>query len=426
MSSNYSSLKQEAIKRDDVDGSLKRIKYDDVDNCEDHEDLGPTEITDIATNCLEEIFKSLELNDLLNVADTCTHFREIAEFIVSKKFAKKSILINELRVSRIRSICVQDNFVRLNDLRSILQTLRIFGHLIGKLEVNGNYYNHLTEETIDFSAKAIGILSYYIGHYCVCSLTELIITKPISFNLFKKPFLKVEKIEITHGHSFRGQLKSGWFIKLFPNVRHLKYENEFGYFSDFKCIVDHFPKLEHLNISNTYAHGKNSFQNISMTEDDCAANNMNVVNSLRLNQQLTNLSLPFISDIGILQKISEQQQNLEYLAIQYAPNEATNLDMGTVHFQNVRKFKICLCNLNETRIMDTEMAKIPFTFDHLQELTVQTCFLYSDEFFNFIKMHQSITKLNLRSCARPTFNLPDSRRLLAALPMLKDIYLLCY
>lgn len=430
-------LKREAMERDEEEQLPKRRKSNGADNSNDHEDLeqsDQTEFTDINTDCLEKIFKCLELGDLLNIADTSKHFKETADIVVSRKFAKKTILINNIRVSRTRLINVRNNFVELIDLKSIFQTLRNFGHLIKKLRVYGDGFENLTEQTVDFRAKSIGYLSYYIGDYCASSLTELTIKKVISFNLLKKPFLNVEKVKINTIYSPRVQLKRNWFIKMFPNVRQLKYDSVFGRITNFECITDHFPKMEHLDISYAFSNCKNLYRIISITDDECIANNANVMKTLSLNPQLTSLALPYISDIEILQKISEQQHQLEYLSFQYAPKKDTNSNI--VHFKSVKKLKIRLCSPSqrpnseaiEVGTVGNEMVKIPFSFEKIEVLTIQTCFQFSDEFFNFIGKHQSITKLSLRSCGWPRFLLDNLNRtkIFAALPMLKEIHLFCY
>lgn len=438
MPSNSPVLKRQAIEKNEEEQQPKRHKSNEGECSSDHKDSKlneQTEFTDINTDCLEKIFNCLELGDLLNCADTCKHFKEAADIVVSRKLANKSILINEIRVSRSRLIDVGDNVVKLIDQKSIFQTLRNFGHLIKKLKVYGNGFKDFTERTIDFHAKSIGVISHYIGHYCAWSLTELTIKKGISFSLLKKPFLKVETVKINTTHSPRGQLSKNWFIKMFPNVHQLKYDSVFGRITNFECIADHFPKMQQLDISYAYSHCKNLYRIVSITDGECIANNTNVLKALSLNPQLTSLSLPYISDIKILQTISEQQQQLEYLCFQYAPKEdTTNLDI--VHFNNVKKLKICLCSPSqrpnseaiEVGSVGNEMAKIPFLFEKLEVLTIQTCFQYSDEFFNFIGKHQSVTKLNLRSCGWPQYLLVDLNRnkLVAALPMLKELNLLCY
>lgn len=418
--SNCSTSKRKVIEHDE-DGQLPKRRRS-VEG--DHSD-GQIEFTDINTDCLEKIFQCLELGDLLNVADTCKHFKEATDIVVSRKFAKKWILIDKIRASRTRLINVRNNFVELNDLKSIVQTLRLFGHLIKKLHLRGgDVPKKFPEQTIDFLAKSVGLLSFYIGNYCVVSLTELTIEKRIAFKLFRKPFLNVEKVKI----NTNCQLDRNWFIKIFPNISQLKWA--IGRTNNFNCMdrLPYLDKLQHLDLSYAvHIHCRN-LHRINILGECIDANIMS------LNSHLITLALPYISDIKTLKIISEQQQQLEYLSFQYAPKDELNFE--TIHFQTVKKLKICLCSPNYRPNLEpivfgavgNEMTKIPFSFDKLEELIIQTCFQYSDEFYNFIRKHKSITKLNLRSCGWPQFTLTDLNRmkLLGALPLLNKIDLPCH
>lgn len=435
--SSCSNFKRKTTEGGEEEQLAKRSKG--VESEQDLDLQKEIEITDVNTDCLEKIFKFLELGDLLNVRDTCKHFQAAADFAFGQRFSRKWIIINKIHISRKRLINIQPNFVELVDLKSMLQTIRHFGGLIKKLKLKGDDLENFPGQPIDciFVAKSIRLLSFYIGYYCPAgSLIELTVEKRISLKLFREPFLTVEKVKISTLCFPRTQQEHNrnWFIKMFPNVQQLKYKSAFGRITDFECIVDHFPKLKHLDISYANTHCKNLHRVVPITDDECIANNANVLKSLSLNPQLTTLALSYITDIKILQMISEQQHQLEYLSFQYAPKQDANSD--TVHFRSVKKFKICLCspsqrpNLQpiEVGAAGNEMIKIPFSFERLEEFIIQTCFQYSDEFFNFIGKHQTITKLNLRSCGWPQFVLTDLNRtrLVAASPILNEINLPCH
>lgn len=433
MSSN-SAIKRKALKQGEEEQSAKRCKAVESDG--DLESKEKTEFTDINIDCLEKIFGFLDLEDLLNVTDASSskHFKIAAEFVFARKFSRKWIVIDKIRLSRSRMINIQPNYIELVDFKSILQTLRLFGGLIKKLKLRGDDLENFPGKTLDYIAKSVALLSFYIGQYCPSSLIELIVDKRIAWKLFGTPFLKVEKVYINLIHSPRTQLNSNWFIKMFPNVQQLKYKSVFGRITNYECIEDHFPKLKYLDISYANTHCKNLHRVVSITDDECIANNANVLKSLSLNPQLTTLALSYITDIKILQMISEQQHQLEYLSFQYAPKDDTNSDI--IHFRTVKKLKICLCSPSqrpdsqpiEVGTAGNEMIRIPFSFEKLEEFIIQTCFQYSDEFYKFIEKHQTITKLNLRSCGWPQFILTDLNRskLVAALPILNEINLTCH
>lgn len=425
---------REAEKCDNEDNQVKRQKVNDIIQMDLIE---TTKITNVNTDCLEIVFKHLGLSDLLNVADSCKHFKEAADIVFTAKYGKKAVVISEIHASRIRLLDVKDSYLKIDDLKTILQLLRCFGHLISKLKINLEFASD-SERITKFGAESIGLLVVYIGLFCLNSLTNLKIKKgPVQvLNLLKRPFLRMERVELqTRNSKFR--LNKSWFSKLFPNVRHLKYESIFGRITDFECIDGRFPSLERLDISYPFIHCKNIFNLCSITDEECIAQNPNLNGTLHLNPQLRSLSLPFVSDFRILRKISEHQQQLECLSFQYAPKDLLKNDEIPVHFRSLRKLKICFCSPNRRQDSEligigtqgNEMQKIPLSFNQLEELTIQTCYQYSDEFFNFISKHQTIVKLNLRSCGWPRFYYSgdiDRPRLLAALPMLKEIHVMCY
>lgn len=432
MSSVWTSKRAalEQIEEEQLPKRLRSVEDDDI--------LEPKEVelTDVNMDCLERIFGFLDLVSLLNIAETSRQFQQPAEFVFSRKFSRKWIVIDRIHISRTRMINIQPNFVELIDFKSILQTIRLFGGLVKRLKLKGDDLENFPGQSIDFIAKSIGLMSFYIAFYCTSSseLVEFINDKRIAFQFFSKPFPKAEKVNVNLIHSQHTQLGRNWFLKLFPNVHQLKYKSVFGRTTNYECIVDHFPKLKHLDISYVNMHCKNLHRVVSISDDECIANNTNVLKSLSLNPQLTTLALSFVTDINILQMISEQQHQLENLSFQYAPKHDANTDI--VHFHSVKTLKICLCSPSqrpnsqpiELGTAGNEMIKIPFSFGKLEEFIIQTCYQYSDEFYHFIAKHQTITKLQLRSCGWPQFILNDLNpaKLVTALPILNEIILTCH
>lgn len=410
----------------------KRQKEDDIETSDID---AQTKITDLNTYCLESIFEYLALSDLLNVCDACKHFRNAADFIFSVKYREKTVIVNEIRVFRTRVLDIKTSYIKIDDLKTSLQMLRCFGHLILRLKIYVVFPTN-DERAIKFGANSVKLLVKYVGFYCFASLTSFTMKKaPVQvLNLLKRPFLKMEKVEINTWDSPRSKLDKNWFPKLFPNIKFLKYESVFGRVTDYECIENELKSLERLDISYSFVKCKNLF-NCSkgqITNEECVADNTNIRASLQLNPQLRILSLPFISDFNILRDISEHQQQLECLSFQYAPRDPFSCDEKLVHFKTIKKLKVCFCSPNRLpELISTtgnEMQKIPLSFDSLEELTFETCYQYSDEFFDFISKHQSIVKINLRSCRWPRFYLDDINRLKLhqALPLLKEIHIMCY
>lgn len=384
-----------------------------------------TKITDINTDCLEHIFKYLTLSDLLNVSDASKYFKDAADFAFTAKYGKKAVTIGKIRT---RLASMRNSCLEIDDLKTSLQLLRCFGHLIRDLKINVDFRFVIDMNDVMFDAQSVRLLIDYVGIYGSNSLTSLTIRNATVqlLNLLKGPFLNMEKVEI-NTWCLESKLEKSWFHKLFPNIKCLKCKSVCGRVIYYECIENEFKSLERLDISYVSFQCKNLSNLYLNTNEECAAHNTNVKAALQLNPQLRTLSLPFISDFTILQHISEHKQQLESLSFQYASKDPLSFDDQVVHFKSIKALKMCFCNSNPRSDVKL-MQKIPLSFDSLEELTFQTCYDYSDEFFNFISNNQSIRKLNLRSCGilintqRCSVN---RQKLLRALPLLKELHLMC-
>lgn len=100
----------------------------------------------------------LYYNDLLNIADTNTQLKQAADTVFERKFGEKKFCLNRRRPTKA------ENFFNITELKSSLQTLRCFGHLITKLEVNsttlrGSSLSHLFRYTTEYCSESLVELS---------------------------------------------------------------------------------------------------------------------------------------------------------------------------------------------------------------------------------------------------------------------------
>lgn len=124
-------------------------------------------ITDMNFDCLEKIFKCLDQNDLINVAESNKHLRSAAKLSFKSKFGKKQMILfgNEFYRHRI-------------ERRRSYQMLRCFGHLIKNLKIFASdeslYLKHSSKQRIILElSKSMFHLITYIKKYCKKTVTEI-------------------------------------------------------------------------------------------------------------------------------------------------------------------------------------------------------------------------------------------------------------
>lgn len=218
--------------------SLKRASNDTIAEIQNgpHSDSAtndPLEITDLNDDCLERIFEYFDLSsfkfNLLNIADTCIRFREVARTTYKYKHSRKSLEISL--------------FPRSNNLR----ILRIFGDLIEKLSIDYNNDGIYTTEG-EISSKFNIKIEQYIFRYCsqdeLLKELELINCPDDAFECIKNPFKNVEVVRFSRGVLCE---KISQFNRYFPKMRSLKLDNIFKAVNP-NCMKTKFPFLEHLEL----------------------------------------------------------------------------------------------------------------------------------------------------------------------------------
>lgn len=288
------------------------------------------------------------------------------------------------------------------------------------------------------NVNSLKVLMFYVGEYCTISLEALSIKNlPMQFlDSFERPFLNITSIEIkTFG--LHERLNENWFHQMFPNVKYLSYESLTGRFNNYKCIINRFKNLECLDIGNGGIRCRHHFGWMQITNDQYTTQNGHILSILKKNPQLKTIRLSNISNYNFVCKIKEYQPLLENLHFQYATNHGSSINVSPVRFSNIRKLEMTFCKPNrcpirmmegripELRfpIMDDDMYTIPLLLDNLEDLTFQTCFNYSNKFFEFIENHKTIVRLHLATCCCPQFISNINKwKLIQALPMLKVLY----
>lgn len=362
------------------------------------EQKSDTKLTDIDVECIEYIFDFLNLVDLLSVADSNKYLCRISESVYSRRYGKHSIAFQNYGNEILDLWIHSDPELAIGNLRISLRLLRCFGHLISRIKV-------FSSSNISPIKNAFYIL-FYINEYCANHLAELYLyhCDQVELNRFTKPFSKVRKVDITSC-----LFGDSWLHRLFPSMQQL---NIIGYCRkkrfNFSTIAYTFPQLEVLWINCEYEASDELYK-------------QNLLAAIRLNPQLKSFKQvqygkPTV-DMSILQHSIDQLQNLETFDLVINCNDLTSFDGPSLHFKNVKKSNLYLSNY----VVGQSVPIIPFSFGHLEELTLQTGRLLPDTaIWDFISKHPNIKKLTMDWRQTP-LNV-YAAKLADALPLLTEIH----
>lgn len=359
------------------------------------ESIPNLKITDVNHDCLEKVCSYLCFDDLLSVADTSKHLRTAANLVFTLKYAKKWVHLHEFIYSPNRKVEIKDK-IEVYNWKTSYKILRCFGHLISKLDIDLQitFASSFGNKLKPFLVSADRLIEY-VYEYCADSLTRMRIKglPDGSLNNAPKPFSSIEDVHISAGSNF----DENQLTRLFPKLRSLMYGN--FYWKDTissMCIDGHFPHLEHMELRSPYHDIQDEFSKM------CTP----IHSFLLSNPQLQSLTMPFISNVNIIQIINECVPNLQNLSLVDHFERISKYNGSTVHFKYVRKFGIVG--------ISKRFPKIPFTFDHLEEFSLTHSPEDSEEFYTFLRENPSIRKITVEGKM-------NISRLASALPMVEEI-----
>lgn len=320
-----------------------------------------TKMTDLNQSVLEKIFKYLNLGDLLSIRDTNKQFKEPADWIFGRKYGKSKMIFWATHASRGTYPVWKSNNIYIDDFPLCLKTLRCFGHIIPKLELN----------YLKINGKKRAEIDCYVLNYCT-ALNDITFKHADENTLkhMRRPFVNVEKISIEDSF-LSGKLID--FKKWFPRLcaLEMKYYMRIG---DCKSLENVFPHLESLTI-------------------DTQVNNIqwsNIINFLRMNAQLRRLHISDYFDMKFLQSASKHLYFLEKLTISKWTEEEFAHDGEPVYFKNVRNLTIDFARF-------CKVPQIPLHLEQLETLIVDAVYMcrFNDNFIDFMRKHSTIRKLKI-------------------------------
>lgn len=190
-------------------------------------------ITNISYDCLERIFDCLDLESLLNLANTCKRLQIAASVKFSDVLGKREIYLG-LSQFNWKKPGIYDNglLIEVFGLQFGLPLLRCFGSKISGL----NILYHSKSEPND-------IIDRYVNQYCADHVKCISFKRKPAFSsdTHLKPFKCVERI-ILQNVDVGKHLP--FFVTWFPNLRTLEMQN---ISIDENFIDVSFPHLEYMN-----------------------------------------------------------------------------------------------------------------------------------------------------------------------------------
>lgn len=268
---------------------------------------------------LLDIFDNLQLEDLLNIAETHGRFHNLlTDRYMNSKFRFPHSIVH------FRKNPPKDS-ITLTNPNTIFQFLRIFGHLIKKMEFMAGHY----------SAGDVEDIMEQVGNYCSGTLIEMRFVEAGNYVISRPSqiFTNTKKLEIQHALNLKGQR-----------------------------IAQVYPALEDLSIG-MYNEELRSQEEIDQYE-------WSIRDLLSSLPNLRALHLNVICSYNLLCNIAQKLPALEILKIELPRSFIIPIqNQPAIHFKNVKSLELLY------RVEGDAFASLPFTFDALETLKISKNYL---------------------------------------------------
>lgn len=344
-----------------IEPTTKRLKSDVAESLP--LDDPTTSITDLNDLCLHNIFKHLDVVDLVNVSNVMDQrLRNIASFVFQSKFGQSTFEFHAHTITLRAKNEVRIIASTITDKRGLLEH---FGKIIITLRLE---YDQVFRDQLE----------PVLFKQCSGTLETLWISGDQQ-NLFENissPFEKVENVSLS---SVRLDEHSMQLHKWFPNMRDLY--------------------LELSSIPNNFLHHHfMQLTKICILEIE-SVRAPDIIQLVALNPQL--LELEFLpSDIltnshnvkvdrQLLDTVADKLPNLELLAM-----SPLSVAMPGNTRDSLYTSGLFAAMLPDATVDDSKKP-IPFTFDRMHTLHLTDCMTWNSEWTKFISRHVTLTSLTI-------------------------------
>lgn len=323
--------------------------------------LDKLQFTHMAPEIQLLVLEQLNITDLISMAQTNSRFYHLALNVYRRKFQQKIIKIEEKSTFYERGIFANENHITFQNASKASGFLRLFGHLITKLEIFDMQMN------IDDAE----LIAENVNRFCSTSLLQFeMYNSPNIWDKMEGPFRNVENV------TFKNQIETSEYVNLteiFPNVRRLSLEYIHSH-NEYTFDV-HFPHLEHFTIGFISheipgrSFTKRNFQTFS-----------------QLNRQIRGLHLMYMTYEALV--IANQNfMDLEYLELSW-PNWR-----GVIEYAEVIRFE----NVKRLALIFSDYIPESVVFPQLEEMEIICSSKLTDKCIEFIGKRTTVKKLHIHN-----------------------------
>lgn len=331
-------------------------------------DLNRTKtIVDVNVDCLEHVFKFLDFEDLINVADANKELKMIAEMVFVRKLKKRMIVVDIKTRSCDPNISTYDNAIHIHQSLLAAKTMRIFGQIISEI------YLRITKDSENSDLREN--FFRHVNEYCHKTLIVLHIMGDYSkvFGAIKYPFENVEKFS-----SYEGKLGPGceYFPQIFPRLRQLAFTDDT--ILDANYIWKKFPNLD--TFVSYYSYGIPMY---SCFDD------RDLRKFVASNLQLQSMTLVGYNPYT-WEHINAKLKSLKCVHISFSPKLSEYFKGTPIQFDTVE-----ICKVSCDGILGTASPVDVFSFKRLKHLTVKCFYNQLEMWLDFILAHPTIEEVIL-------------------------------
>lgn len=333
------------------------------------------QLMDICDDAIEIILKHLNLEELVNCADTNKRLNQIAQSVYSQKYRDCVLWFG----NEDKGHDITEKHIRIDITAICFKLIRNFGKFIKTIEV-GYVADLNVEDELNKNAARYKNMNEYVSEYCADSLEEITL---FDFPFFKmnKPMKKLQKFCV-HDHLINRKNRSAYLesISCMENLRCFMLESyKIGIP---KALENYIPTLEEIYLKLYYYSDMDTF-----------------IQCLKMNQQIKKLHLNHqvgLRDNEILLSIANGSQIKELKLSLRRSDPFQNVQ--NCRFRTIEIFTFELITLNAVKDL---------TFDVLKELYYGSDFrckkLYFDLtsisscFMDFALRHKKLKKIQFKN-----------------------------
>lgn len=317
---------------------------------------------DVNIDCLEHVFKFLQFEDIINVAEANKDLKLIAEIMFVQKLKSRMIVVDIDNMPPDSDINIYDNAIHIRRSLLAAKIIRIFGQYVSEINLritknpvlSGKFIHHVNE----YCHKTLNILHTLGDHSKV-------------FEELKHPFKNVEKFT-----SYEGIVGPGCehFNRLFPRLRQLAFTDDTVF--DSKYIWKQIPNLDSFV----------SYYSYSIPMYSCF-DDKDLRKFIASNLQLQSLTLVGY-DPYIWEYVNAKLKDLKSVHVSFSPKLSEHFKGAPIQFDGVEE-----CKVSCDGILGTRNPIEVFSFKRLKKLTVKCFYNQLEMWLDFILAHPTVEEV---------------------------------